>query len=273
MADIGTIEARWVELSAAVDRLTERIGDPDDFPVHAGSSLAGDDRASHPFEVSQALRHIINVSVDQLHGVKTAVREGRYLHLGVSSTLARAALENAVTGLWILGPRTRNTRIERVLRWNSRNYHDSANYLRDSAMFDNDRAQKHDQNLAQIAQLATARGIDPDVATNGFPTTKPIKQGAQYTDLPVYTDWQIASGFAHGRPWAHHGFLERRRVSDSASEHRVYTLSAREDVTIYLPMQAMHLLSELVRLRDRRAGVEMPPRPDGEPDYERANPT
>lgn len=98
-----TRAAKWRELSEIVATLAGRVADPEDFPVPSGSSLAGDDRASHPFEVSQAVRHLINVTVDQLHGAVTLVHGARAQHLAVTATLARAALENTATGLWILG--------------------------------------------------------------------------------------------------------------------------------------------------------------------------
>jgi hypothetical protein len=54
----------------------------------------------------------------------------------------------------------------------------------------------------------------------------------------------------------------------------VFRMTAREEMTAYLPVQALHLLAELLRMRDRRAGLNMDPLPDGSPDTERAqNPT
>lgn len=120
-----TRAAKWSELSDIVAELAKRVADPQGFPVQPRSSLAGDDRAAHPFEVSQAIRHLINVTVDQLHGAVTLVHDAKAHHLAVTATLARAALENTATGLWILGPASRDLRIERTLRWHIRNYFDA----------------------------------------------------------------------------------------------------------------------------------------------------
>lgn len=270
--DLEAINAKWDQYSRAIDRLAERVADPDDFPVLPGSSLAGDDREAHPFEVSQAIRHILNVTIDQLHGVKVAVCDSQVQHLGVSTTLARAALENGATGLWILGPSNRNERIERVLRWHSRNYQDLAKFLETIQGGNPALGSSAIDGLAQIRDVAERRGIDPKVAANGYPVTRPISGGGQYTDLPVFSDWQIASGFAHGRPWAHQGFLNRERIDSGATDHRVFRTSPRDDMTIYFPLQALHLLGELLRLRDRRAGLPMLPRPDGMPDSEPRQP-
>lgn len=270
--DLEAINAKWDEYSSAIDRLAKRVADPDDFQVLPGSSLAGDDREAHPFEVSQAIRHILNVTIDQLHGVKVAVRDSQIQHLGVSTTLARAALENGATGLWILGPSNRSERIERVLRWHSRNYQDLAKFLETIQRGDPKLVASAINGLAQVREVAERRGIDPKVAANGYPVTRPISGGGQFTELPVFSDWQIASGFAHGRPWAHQGFLNRERIDSGTNAHSVFRMSPRDDMTIYFPLQALHLLGELLRLRDRRAGLPMLPRPDGLPDSEPRKP-
>jgi hypothetical protein len=263
------IGEKWGEFAAAVERLAERIADEGEFTVEAGSSLAGDDRASHPFEVSHAIRHLVNATVDQLHGVKVAVHDAQHQHLAVSSTLARSAIENTATALWILGPRRRDARVERVLRWHSRNYHDLGKFLANG-----DASGSHARTsaaLLEVRQVAQSRGIDPDTAASGFGVTVPIKGAAEFTDLPVFSDWQIASGFAHARPWAHHGFLHREEVRTGEMEHSVVRMTARAEWTIYLPIQALHLLGQLLRIRDRRAGLQMSPSTDGFPDGEPPN--
>ncbi|MCV7151613.1 hypothetical protein [Mycolicibacterium pyrenivorans] len=267
------IEAKWGEVAAAVERLAERVGDINDFVVAPGSSLAGDDRAAHPFEISHAIRHIVHTTVDQLHGIKVAVHDAQQQHLAVSTTLARTALENTATGLWILGPRKRSVRLERVLRWHSRNYHDFENFLVRAGHDATGARARNRSALDEVRTVALSGGIDAGIATSGFSVTVPIKEGAEFTDLPVFSDWQIASGFAHARPWAHHGFLHREKIATGQGKHSFYKMTARGEMTIYFPLQALHLLGQLLRLRDRRAGLDMPPLPgdfpDGEPQHAR----
>lgn len=62
------ITQKWAEVGEILERLAHRVGDADDFPVGPKSSLAEDDSLSQPFTVSQAVRHLISVSVDQRHG-------------------------------------------------------------------------------------------------------------------------------------------------------------------------------------------------------------
>jgi len=271
--DGAAIDRDWEDFAGAVDLLAARISDPREFPVLQGSSLYGDDRKAKPFLVSEAIRHIINTTVDQLHGVKVAVHDAQYRHLAVSATLARSALENSATGLWILGPRLRAIRIERVLRWHARNYQDFQTYLGGREGQEAAGARNR-TNVAsdQLRSVAVSCSADPKIVASGFQVTVPIKGAQQYTDLPVLSDWRIASGFAHARPWAHQGFLNRVEHDLSVSGNRVYEWTAREDITVYLPRQAMRLLTELLVLRDRRAGLVMPPRPDRSPDGERVSP-
>ncbi len=253
------IGLKWAAMSDALDRLAERIADPDDFPVFSGSSLRGDDRASHPFEMSQAIRHLVNASVDQLHGAKSLHVAG-HEHLAVGSTLARAALENTATGLWILGPQDRDSRVARVLRWHARNYDDEAGTVGDLV---GDAPQRHQ---VLVGSVAAARGLDADQVVRGYKVTTPILGAEDFTSMRVKFLWAIASGFAQGRPWAYHGLLKRETLSVDG-EHGVQRLTPRRELSIWLPLQAFHLLGELLRMRDRRAGVQMPPMPDGSPDH------
>ncbi len=265
------IEAKWGRSRRGGRTARRTVGDINDFFVVApGSSLAGDDRAAHPpFEISHAIRHIVHTTVDQLHGIKVAVHDAQQQHLAVSTTLARTALENTATGLWILGPpRKRSVRLERVLRWHSRNYHDFENFLVRAGHDATGARARNRSALDEVRTVALSGGIDAGIATSGFSVTVPIKEGAEFTDLPVFSDWQIASGFAHARPWAHHGFLHREKIATGqGGKHSFYKkMTARGEMTIYFPLQALHLLGQLLRLRDRRAGLDMPPLPGDFPD-------
>ncbi|WP_165068241.1 hypothetical protein [Marisediminicola senii] len=257
------IRAKWLEFAGVVNKLVLRVADPDDFAVEGASSLSGDDKASHPFEVSHAIRHLINASVDQLDGIRVLLADAEAEHLAVGSTLARAALENAATALWILGPdgrHSRDRRVERVLRWHARNYHDEQKTV---GHLVGDAPKRH---LEKIYEVATRRKIDADAARSGYKATKPITECAEFTTIDVNFLWSVASGFAHGRPWAYRGLLERRTLRVDDDGHSTELMSPRKDLAIWLPFQAVHLLGEVMRLRDRRAGLAMPAMPDGSPD-------
>jgi hypothetical protein len=50
------VMAKWAEIAPWIARMVVRIQDANDFVVHAGSALALDDRASHPYCVSHCAR-------------------------------------------------------------------------------------------------------------------------------------------------------------------------------------------------------------------------
>lgn len=261
-SDDQSIRDKWVELAKIVNRLVQRVADPEDFAIVRSSSLAGDDRESHPFEISHAIRHLINASVDQLDGIKVLLVDAETEHLAVGSTLARAALENTATALWILGPRSRDTRIERVLRWHARNYH------HDKSTVGHLVGDAPDRHLDMVRAVARTRGLSVGAITSGYRTTTPIKGSSEFTTIDANFLWSVASGFAHGRPWAYQGLLRREALSVDEQGHKVQLMTPRKELAIWLPLQAVHLLGELIRLRDRRAGMIMPPMPDGAPDSE-----
>lgn len=256
-----TRESKWSELSDIVEALAGRVADPHDFPVQQGSPLAGDDRAAHPFEVSQAIRHLINVTVDQLHGAVTLVHGTRAQHLAVTATLARAALENTATGLWILGPAARDLRIERTLRWHMRNYQDANSTV---ALFRDQPALDFRERVFEVARRRP--GIDAAAVSGGHKITTPLWEAREYSRTKFYPLWALASAFAHGRPWAYQGLLEREVLTVASGDHSIVSLRPREDLNLWLPLEAVHLLGELLRRRDRQAGMAMPPTPDGFPD-------
>jgi len=251
--DDAAIAAKWKEFAEAVERLAERVADPEDFGLRAGSSIAGDDDRCHPFDLSQAVRHLINATVDQLHGIKTVLVDADRQHLAVGFTLARAAIENTATALWILGPTDRRTRLERVLRWHVRNYQDerqTVGHLVGNAPND---------HIDQVVQLASKLMLDSMTVAKGYKITAPIKGAEEFTDMDVNFMWSVASGFAHGRPWAFQGLLQREHL-EVADGHKFMRLSPRTDLSIWLPLQALHLLGELLRLREVRAGYAPSPR-------------
>lgn len=54
--DEGDVRRKWEELAPLLDRMMERVGTEGEFPVSAGSSLAGDDAAANPYRVSTVIR-------------------------------------------------------------------------------------------------------------------------------------------------------------------------------------------------------------------------
>lgn len=258
--DDDAVSRKWEEITEALVRLAARVGDAADFPVLPKSSLARDDALTHPLEVSRAVRHLINVSVDQLHGIVTMHAKAEDMHLAVELTLARAAIENTATALWILGPRSRAERILRVLQWYARDYQDRESSVGHLG------AGNLDTDLETVRSVAVACGVDVKLAVNGYRLSRPLQEAQEYTTIQTKFLWAVASGFAHGRPWAYQGLLRVETLEVDESGHTVHLLRPRRELAAWLTTESVHLLGELLRLRDRRAGLEMPPMPDGTPD-------
>jgi hypothetical protein len=82
----------------------ERVGDQHDFPVQPGSALAGDDKASAPYQVSHAFKQCLTVAVDHLHAARVLIlgpadrpHAQPIVHMSAHAALARGALENLLS--------------------------------------------------------------------------------------------------------------------------------------------------------------------------------
>jgi hypothetical protein len=85
--------------------------------VETGSDLAGDDTASHPYQVSGAARTAISAAVSHAGCLRDALcvwtgtdRVTARLHTYGQLALVRGALENASRAAWLLAPDDRATR-------------------------------------------------------------------------------------------------------------------------------------------------------------------
>lgn len=245
------VAAKWAEISPLIDRLVARAADETDFEHRPDSALAGDDRATSPYNTSHAFRQSLNASIDHLHAAKTLVHDVGMLHLGAPSTLARSALENAATGWWLLEPSKRDERVLRTLRWYSRNFRDQHTALDDTSLTP---TQTLEQKLDRIRAIASRRGLNPEEAAGGFQMSKIVQAHTDGTSTDSKFVWQLASGFAHGRPWAYLGALSQdRRPSDEDGIMKV-RLTNTVQLGLWPTLTALHTVEDTLRLWQRRAG-------------------
>ena len=248
-----SIERKWAELAPLIERIMERVGAPREFPVSVGSSLAGDDRASSPYQVSHALMQALVAGVDHLHAAKVLIVDHQVLHLAAPWSLTRGALENLAVAYWILGPVRRSDRVERALRWHYRNIADqhAATDLHGLS------PTPLDAHLAKIDAVAGRNGLSGDLLRRGYYSSAVVKYcerelGARVPE-GVLLPWQLSSGFAHGQPWAYLG-ASSREVESTDSEGVVSLRLTSSLTTVLFPMlSAMHLLQEFLRLHGLRA--------------------
>lgn len=247
------MQAKWAEISPLIDRLNERTDDKDDFRVLPGSSLAGDDRWSDPYQVSHAVNACIVAGVDHLHAVKVLIVDAQKLHVAAPASLVRGCLENMATAYWILHPASRAERVSRCLRWHTKNAQDQHRAIARLGLPD---YSPQDERLAKILAVAERRQqVDASAVQRGYTSTAAVTYADQNTDssLGVLLPWQLCSGFAHGRPWAYLSFSEQEVHATPDPKVMAVRFSTDLARASYLVLAAMNLTEDLLRLHVRRS--------------------
>jgi hypothetical protein len=249
--DPDLVAAKWEEVAAIVTMMLGRVDDPNDFQVVPGSSLQGDDKASRPYQVSHSVRMCLVAGVDHLDAVRALLLELRKLHNAAPFSLARGAIENLSTAFWILHPPSRNTRIERSLRWHAKNFKDSHKALEPIG---ESTESEREARLAKLDRIALACGISTKTVRSGYFSSDAVayvKQHSRRSD--PWLLWNFCSGYAHGRPRAYLGYSEREllRTADPA----VHNLKLTTDPgrLLYPVLDAIDLLTDVVELLQLRS--------------------
>lgn len=258
--------AKWFEMAPLLDRMNERTNDASEFPVHPHSSLAGDDARLNPYQLSHALRHCLNAGVDHLHAASVLVL-GRgdhrssgderhhevLLHMAAHASLARAALEALAAAFWMLHPRKRADRVERTIRWQAQNILDQHRAVDPLALGGPSQDEKW-QRLAEIHERTLGSPM-PARFKRGYTSTETVSYVTEHQNNGLDTKfaWQLCSGFAHGRPWAYLGALQREQADTDEPDVVQLRLSSSASSALYGPLAAMHLLQDLLRLHQARS--------------------
>jgi hypothetical protein len=249
--DPAAVAAKWVEIAPAIDKMTERIADPNDFPVSPRSSLSGDDKASDPYQVSHAVRMCLVAGVDHLHAVKALLLDLGVLHTAAPFSLVRGSLENLAAAFWILHPKLRNERIERTLRWHARNFREQDIALEPLGLSDET---KLEVKLAKLDALAIRRGISTQDVRAGYRSSRALKYAEKYsTRSEPLLSWQLCSGYAHGRPWAYLGMSEQEHFETTEPGVLNVKLTTDPSRLLYPTLMAFQLLIDVVELLQQRS--------------------
>ena len=231
----------------------------------AGSSLRGDDDATHPYELSHAVHDALVSAADHLDALRALVADAHVVHARTPFTLMRAALENSATAVWLLGPSNRDERILRRLRLQ---WVDSRDLEKATLRIGQQPPLSQDGWKAKLEAVAHARGMtNKQVAsiTRDRPTFTSIVETAgneaQADDLTGDVSlvcWMVASGIAHARLWAAlSAVLDRTNVPGASPGATAMRLSASDKalaviggVTAPMTRAGWRLLDE--RSRDLR---------------------
>lgn len=239
------VAAKWREIAPIIDELMRQAGaKPPDVPRR--SAMSGDDTATAPYYTSHAVRQCLTTAVDHLHAVKQLVYEDRILHLAAPASLSRAVIENAAAAIWMLHPASRAARVERTLRWFSRNVRDQYSSVPDLS------PRTRDEMLQDIAAIAAHRGLDEETATSGYKMSTAVKEAEQVVGLHLTFAWNLCSGFAHGRPWTSLSALDREELPTSKPGTTTLRLTNDSARVLYPVLCGLFTVQEAMRLDQQR---------------------
>jgi hypothetical protein len=211
----------WLDRADRWQSLTD--ADRSDWRVQPGSALAGDDFRTHPFPVSQAAWHALSVAVDHLGCVRSSLIESRdgdqvstLIHTYAQFSLIRAAVENSARAVWLLGPRSRQTRMSRRLALQAKE-NKSSDRIRE--LVNQPASQTKEARLQRLADLLIAAGMPASETKAALraPTYKEIVRGAgDFTTLEAdLTEivWSGCSALSHGDTYGALSIVDREIVA------------------------------------------------------------
>lgn len=246
------VMAKWAQIAPLIDMVVNRIQDPEDFAVQAGSQLAGDDAASDPYQVSHCARSCLNAGVDHLHAARQLILdEPITLHANADYSLIRGALENFGTAFWVLHPRQRTIRIERALRWMTQNFLDQERAVGGLQL---PRYVPAPEKVTEIVAMAQDAGCNITEPRAGYASTQVMKYADEHS-MPIspYLMWQVCSGFAHGRQWASITMNAMEVLPTPEPDVRRVRFTTDHKRLLAAGLPAFHLMTDVIRLFTDRA--------------------
>ncbi|OLR92562.1 hypothetical protein [Actinokineospora bangkokensis] len=239
-------------------------------PPEPGSSLAGDDKATDPYNLSHAVVEVLLSAVDHLETLRLVVQEQQTLPARGGFTLVRAVLENAAVAVWLLAPASRDERVFRLLRWEWADAEDSDSALllmaematdpTRSAEVRQNAADQRDKRKQSLQKLAQDRHLSQNQVSQVC--ARPVKwadilKGAGDAARELTGDrakwaWMICSGLAHSRRWAVIGFLKYEVTPGPTADLHHLKVSADEERLAIMVNIAVLMLAEAWRLFDER---------------------
>jgi hypothetical protein len=211
--------AMLLESFRKVDELGESIRK---FRVRPKSALAGDDAAT-PYEtLSSQVETNIQGAVDNVRALSALMLEAHTMPAFAHFALLRNALEMVGTGLWLLGPSSRDTRVLRSLRVAMEGQRDSvitSNELaRLSVKFpSDDPVQTMLESQRDARPGLRGRSLQAPSISSRLATAQEYCAEQPYTILAF---WRLTSGAMHGRRATLRDILEHEILESSDTEVR-----------------------------------------------------
>ena len=238
--------------------------------VQPGSRLASDDAATSPVQMSHVTRACLTQAVDHLEALRQWIFVARVVPTWATFTVARGAIENAATAVWLQSNDDQSVRVRRRIKVRVRDIRhgqDFMDHLGDPP------PRPAEQRLEELVTMGRAFGVDRgDVLGRTVGYRAILAEAGRET--PVLSDdgplamWRMCSGVAHGQQWATLGVLEREIVATDGDVVQV-RLTASEKPLVGAVNMAARLTAEGFRLLDRhrlcwRDSACSPTGPDGD---------
>lgn len=194
----------------------ERTGRPVELPM-PGSELAVDDEITDPRRLSHQVLASVRAAADHFHAASLLISAGRTVHANAQFTLLRAALENAATAVFVLGPDDRQSRVFRSLRVTWGDVVDQHNLLDNVGQ--SMRKSRADFK-AELQSVARRQGMpESEVAKiaarplsySTIVETAGIESFGKAGPVVLKT-WMLNSGSAHGKQWAALVMIDRTNL-------------------------------------------------------------
>ncbi|UYM03452.1 hypothetical protein [Solicola gregarius] len=251
---IDDINNFWIDLHNSTQERHDRVNAVDGWAVPPLTALGRDDELTYPYQLSHAVHSCLVMGVDHVHALCTLVVDQGIMHVAAPATLARGAIEVASAGLWMLSPRDRVTRVRRLLAWHAQNLRDGIGAATTLGAEVPDAPEVRSDLLLEIADRA---GVPPDWST-WAPSSKVAKVAGEYltakgSRINNLAAWQLASGFAHGRPWVVHTVADRDETDSTTPGVTNATVTANFQVMALLARAAQVALDSLMELFEARA--------------------
>jgi hypothetical protein len=237
-------------------------GPSDWTQVIPGSDLSGDDRATSPYQVSQAACNFMLAAVSHLQGLRELLGVPKdpadfemLLHTHAEFTLAKGAFENASGAVWLLESDDRQERVLRRLRqvWAEMKDLDKVRELADLPA-----PRPRAERLAELEALAQAASISrralserPGYATAVRAAGEYILRGDPDTAEVI---WKACSSIAHGETLGLYAYSARDVVGEVSPGVGLMRLTASVPLLRAAVMAAVATMPVARRLYARRAG-------------------
>lgn len=169
--------------------------------VEAKSPLCGDNKRSHPYELSQAAWLSIFYAVDQVNTARLVVVEAKMIPSVGLFTLLRGALETASRAVYLLAPIQRPERLLRRVCMEAAEIRNAAEAEKLTRQPISTQQQEPDQRVRELAQrmgLPDGQTLSPASPGN---IVKMAGQESPVGERRSTLVWRMCSAYAHGERW------------------------------------------------------------------------